>query len=303
MNYSNLKTRVFFVLWAIPLGWWIVNSTMNLMPSFLSSQFPSLTDVHIFPGQILAIALIVTATTEYLGMLSKSFSRNGFWLIYIWIGLQAISYFTPEKLFSFKIDTYILLMVVAAEAFIWGKNTGRWKRASLLFSGTLFLVTALFSLLEMYADPFQKIFSNSFTHPMLSQLGIVTVITAIFMCDSAAYFAGSFFGKHHFSSISPKKTLEGSAAGLVASMITTAIGWHFLVPSQYPIYIGLILGLFIGFFAQIGDLLVSLMKRYFEVKDASNIIPGHGGILDRFDSVFFTAPVINIILILADKIV
>lgn len=302
MNYSNLKTRLLFALIAIPIGWWIVNSTLNLFPPIIAASSEKFSEIKIFPGQILAIFLIFMAASEYLGMLSKWFPKNGFWLIYVWMGLQAVSYFLPEKLFSFKIDTYILLMVVAAEAFLWGKNTGRWKRASLLFSGTLFLITALFSLLELYNDPFQKIFSRSFETPLLSQLGIVTVITAIFMCDSAAYFAGSFFGKHHFSSISPKKTIEGSVAGLIASMITTAIGWKFLVSPDYPIYIGIILGLFIGLFAQIGDLLVSLMKRYFEVKDASNIIPGHGGILDRFDSVFFTAPVINIIMILADKV-
>lgn len=302
MNYKNLATRVLFVLWAIPLGWIIVNSNFNLLPSSLSNMLNLQSPIIVYPGHVLAVFLIFLAAKEYLNMLAKSFKKNGFWLIYVWIALQVISYFIPEKLFKFQVDTYILLMIVAAEAFLWGKNTGRWKRASLLFSGTLFIITALFSLLELYNAPFQTVFSNSPDLWIFSQLGIVTVITAIFMCDSAAYFAGSFFGKHHFSSISPKKTIEGSIAGLIASMITTALGWYFLVPEEYPLYIGLILGLLIGIFAQIGDLLVSLMKRYFEVKDASNILPGHGGILDRFDSVFFTAPIINIVMILADKI-
>jgi phosphatidate cytidylyltransferase len=63
------------------------------------------------------------------------------------------------------------------------------------------------------------------------------------------------------------------------------------------------MGIIIGIFAQVGDLVVSLMKRYFRVKDASSLIPGHGGILDRFDSVFFTAPVIQLFMLLAIRFV
>jgi phosphatidate cytidylyltransferase len=100
------------------------------------------------------------------------------------------------------------------------------------------------------------------------------------------------WGKHHFSTISPKKTIEGSIAGLLAAVLVSSIGWYFLANPVYPRWLGLFMGIIIGVFAQVGDLLVSLIKRYFRVKDASTIIPGHGGILDRFDSVFFTAPVL-----------
>ncbi|MCX7725355.1 MAG: phosphatidate cytidylyltransferase, partial [Chitinispirillaceae bacterium] len=102
------------------------------------------------------------------------------------------------------------------------------------------------------------------------------------------------WGKHHFTKISPKKTIEGSIAGFTGALLICSIGWFFLANKTYPTWVGIILGAIVGVFAQVGDLLVSAIKRYFRVKDASDIIPGHGGILDRFDSVFFTVPVISL---------
>lgn len=306
MNISNLRKRVFFALWAVPVGWWIVNSKfsfLSLIPAAITERFPLLADIHIYPANILAIILTFMATAEYITMLDKLYLRNGFWLIYVWLGFQIVSYYFPNDFLSMKQDTYLLLILVAFEALVWGKNTGRWKRASLLFSGTTFLVIALYSMLDFYSGSFQKVFPAQFEYSMLSQLGIVFVVGSIFLCDSAAFFAGTYIGKHHFSSISPKKTVEGSIAGLVISIITVSIGWHYFADDKYPLFLGMILGLLTGLFAQIGDLLVSLIKRYFNVKDSSNLIPGHGGILDRFDSVFFTAPIINLFLIIITKII
>ncbi len=305
MNQSNLKKRLFFAAWAIPLGWWIVNSNfsvISIVPTSILSKFPEFSNVKILPANILAIILTFLAASEYISMLSRLYPKNGFWLIYIWLGYQTVSYFVPDNFLSWNKDTYVLLMLVAFEAFLWGKK-GRWKRASLLFSGTTFLVIACLSMLDFYSDPFQKMFPAKYATTMLSQLGVVTVVSAIFLCDSMAFFAGSYFGKHHFSTISPKKTIEGSIAGLIASTLTVSIGWYFFADDKFHIILGIFMGILIGIFAQLGDLLVSLMKRYFNVKDASNMIPGHGGILDRFDSVFFTAPIINLYLIIINKII
>jgi phosphatidate cytidylyltransferase len=137
---------------------------------------------------------------------------------------------------------------------------------------------------------------------MVSQMGLVTVFLAVFLCDSAAYFVGSWIGKHHFSSISPRKTIEGSVGGLCAAIIISTVGWYLFADPLYPRSLGIVMGVLIGVFAQAGDLLVSLMKRYFKVKDASDIIPGHGGILDRFDSVFFTAPILSVFFALVERV-
>jgi phosphatidate cytidylyltransferase len=157
-------------------------------------------------------------------------------------------------------------------------------------------------MINFYYGSLQAVFPPRFESTMLSQLGIVTILSAVFLCDTAAYFIGSLFGTHHFSTISPNKTIEGALAGFVMAVIVSVLGWHFFADTaRYPLWMGLVMGVLIGIFAQLGDLLVSLMKRYFRVKDASNIIPGHGGILDRFDSVFFTAPIVTLFLMLLTR--
>jgi phosphatidate cytidylyltransferase len=294
MKFSNLGKRLFFALWAIPLGWWVINTNFSLLPKTIAT---------VYPGHITVFILIMLSCYEYNRMLSIHYHKNGFWLNYVWLCSQFILYFHNDNSYPYNLTFYSLMIFVAAEAIIWGrrKQRSRWMRASLLFSGNAFLYIAAISLLNFYREPFQLLFK---THAitMLSQLGIVLVIGAIFMCDSVAYFTGSIWGKHHFSTISPKKTIEGSAGGLIASTLVCGIGWFFLAESHYPSWLGVILGIVVGVFAQIGDLLVSLIKRYFRVKDASDIIPGHGGILDRFDSVFFTAPVITLFAWIVGKI-
>jgi phosphatidate cytidylyltransferase len=200
----------------------------------------------------------------------------------------------PKSL-STKLDTYILLLIVALEAIFWGKQSSRWKRASLLFSGTVFLSIAAYSIMNFYTGSLQIVFPRKFANPMLSQMGVVTLCGAIFLCDSAAFFIGKAFGQHHFSSISPHKTIEGAIAGFVTALVISIVGWYFFADvTHFPVYYGIIMGVTIGIFAQLGDLTVSIIKRYFHVKDASQIIPGHGGILDRFGNVFFVAPLLNL---------
>lgn len=286
--FSNLGKRLLFVLWSLPLGWWFVNSSLNLAGRITS-------DVVILPIHLLVILLIMLSCYEYTRMLQIYYHVNAFWLSYIWLALQFYLYFHNEINLPLQLSLYLLLVIVALETFVWGKHNKRrrWVRASLLFIGNVFLYMAAYSLLSMYREPFQGLF-KVYSNEMLSQLGVVIVIGAIFMCDSAAYFVGSRWGKTHFSSISPKKTIEGSLAGLITAILVCTIGWYFLAVPSLPRWPGIVLGILVGVAAQAGDLLVSLMKRYFRVKDASTMIPGHGGILDRFDSVFFTAPVISL---------
>ena len=114
---------------------------------------------------------------------------------------------------------------------------------------------------------------------------------AVVLTDSMCYYAGCYFGKHKLSKvISPNKTIEGSIGGTLACMIFCIIFGQILM---IPWYHCLILGLIIAAFAQIGDLCESMIKRDAGVKDSSNILPGHGGFLDRTDSYILTIPVVH----------
>jgi phosphatidate cytidylyltransferase len=112
-----------------------------------------------------------------------------------------------------------------------------------------------------------------------------------FMSDTVAYFAGRAFGKHKlYEAVSPKKTVEGGVGGLVGGMIAMAgFGSMWLLP-DVPLWHGLVLGALGSALGQIGDLVESMVKRTYGVKDSGSIMRGHGGMLDRVDALLFVAP-------------
>ncbi len=119
---------------------------------------------------------------------------------------------------------------------------------------------------------------------------MVLAITLTWIADTLAYFTGISFGRHKlWPRISPKKTWEGLAGGSVAVIIAAPLLGGWLV--GLTVWQGLILGVLIAVISLYGDLAVSLFKRTAHVKDSSHLIPGHGGILDRLDSLLFTVPV------------
>lgn len=125
---------------------------------------------------------------------------------------------------------------------------------------------------------------------------VISIFASIWICDSAAFFGGTALGKHKlFSRVSPKKSWEGAVFGFVFAVLAMYLA-KILALDFLSIKDALIIGVIIGFFGQIGDLVESLLKRDAGVKDSSNLIPGHGGIFDRFDSLFFSAPIIYLYL-------
>ncbi len=119
------------------------------------------------------------------------------------------------------------------------------------------------------------------------------VFCAAWGTDILAYFVGMKFGKHKFSKVSPKKSIEGCVAGVIGSILlsliyTVAINSIFSLSIPY-IWVG-ITSIILSIIGQIGDFSASVIKRFFEVKDYSNLFPGHGGMLDRIDSAMFIAP-------------
>lgn len=117
--------------------------------------------------------------------------------------------------------------------------------------------------------------------------------------DVFAYLIGKYFGKHKFSQVSPKKSIEGCIAGAIGAIILV-IGYTYLINQNtdlsYSYLYVAVMGLILSILGQLGDFAASAIKRYVGVKDYGNIIPGHGGIIDRIDSLLFIAPFAYILL-------
>ncbi len=133
-----------------------------------------------------------------------------------------------------------------------------------------------------------------------SLTGVVLILIAVvgpWISDSGAYFAGRFFGRHLlFPTLSPKKTVEGSLGGLVLTVLIVApISYQLL---DFTLTRALIIAAGVSVFSQCGDLFESALKRILDVKDLGNVFPGHGGVLDRIDSLLFTAPAVYYISLL-----
>ena len=137
--------------------------------------------------------------------------------------------------------------------------------------------------------------------PPKTQLGRYLVLVPIicaFLTDAGAYFAGLLFGKKKaFPKISPNKTVAGYIGGLLTGIITVTL-YAFIVNHYSPYFLNPLFMAFLGLIGaaatQLGDLAFSLIKREYDVKDFGKILPGHGGMLDRFDSLFIAAPVLYI---------
>jgi len=127
------------------------------------------------------------------------------------------------------------------------------------------------------------------------------VIIAAWGTDIFAYFIGKNFGKHKFTKISPKKTVEGCIGGIIGA-VTVAIAYAYfmstyVVNEYYSLITVAVIISILSVIGQIGDLAASIIKRYVNIKDYSELIPGHGGMLDRIDSLLFISPFAYILLL------
>lgn len=126
------------------------------------------------------------------------------------------------------------------------------------------------------------------------------------MCDSFAYFTGMAIGKHKLiPDVSPKKTVEGAIGGIVFGTATIVgygalVGRYLITDLNARILPLIVVGIILCIISQCGDLIASLIKRHFGIKDYGKVFPGHGGVLDRFDSIIVTAPILYILFSISD---
>lgn len=140
--------------------------------------------------------------------------------------------------------------------------------------GAIFFLGASFSLM---------IIIRNISLNLILYLFLITVVT-----DSYAYIVGSLIGRNKLlKEISPNKTWEGLIGGTIFGVLISSVFYTVAIDSSLSIFIVVLLTTFLSILGQFGDLCFSAIKRYFNVKDFSNIMPGHGGVLDRFDSIIF----------------
>lgn len=186
------------------------------------------------------------------------------------------------------------------------------------FAIVLSIVIAMFFLVllhgkvdykEMFSTQFMTVYVTlfmSFIPRLYSEMGLGVMATIFIIAwgsDTAAYFCGTFFGKHKLiPRVSPKKTVEGAAGAVIVTALLCVLYAFIMNKSGYPllgqipnlvIYIRYaVVGLVASVLSQMGDLAASAIKRDAEIKDYGKIFPGHGGFMDRFDSVMFIAPAV-----------
>ena len=173
------------------------------------------------------------------------------------------------------------LLAISFVAELYRKKTAPFTNLAYQFLGLIYVVLP-FALFTYFAD------TQNFENDWTLALGYFLLIWAN---DTFAYLAGRTFGKHKlFERISPKKTWEGTVGGVIASMgIAALLWWGF---GGIDLVHWLVIGFIIVVFGSLGDLVESMFKRSIDIKDSGTILPGHGGILDRFDGVLISAPVV-----------
>ncbi len=230
-------------------------------------------------GILFAIISLV-AMDEYLKAVSKV-CKPIKWVGYLSCAMVAIITFVPAIYVLFVLMFFIptILLILFLQIIVTDMKT-TFKDMAYTFLGICYI-----PLFIMFLTLINGVYNGK---------ALLLYIFAIaWGTDVFAYCIGHRFGKHFFSKISTKKTIEGCIAGTLGAMVIVLIYTYILNNFFYFNYSYLLMGLIaivLSLIGQIGDFSASCIKRYVDIKDYSNLLPGHGGMLDRIDSVLFIAP-------------
>ncbi|WYP24936.1 phosphatidate cytidylyltransferase [Alkalihalobacillus sp. FSL W8-0930] len=243
-------------------------------------------------GTLFNLAVSITATIAMVELLKmkkmQAMSITGLTgLLSMWILLIPAEWFGAIFPFPFtKVELFIFFILIMLMLTVLTKNTFTFDEVGFLVVSSVYVGFG-FHYLMLTRDT-----------PIIGMSLVFFVILLIWTTDSAAYFVGRAIGKNKlWPDISPNKTIEGSLGGVVFALIIGTV-IYFVLP-DLSTYISFLTAfgmmLIASIFGQIGDLVESALKRHYSVKDSGNVLPGHGGILDRFDSLIFVLPILHLI--------
>ena len=235
---------------------------------------------------VLGIALI--SFYEFLSIVKNKDTEPNTIVGLISVGILVLNVFF-EWIDFYNLSIAISLILLLVELF-------RNKSSAILNLGVTYLGIFYIGLFASTILGIRELYN--FSDQLYNQGGylIISLFVTIWICDSAAFFLGTAFGKNKlFPRVSPNKSWEGAIAGFVFAVLAM-VAAHYLVLDFLSLTDAIVIGALVGIIGQIGDLVESLVKRDAKVKDSSALIPGHGGIFDRFDSLLFVAPFVYIYL-------
>ncbi|WP_280768947.1 phosphatidate cytidylyltransferase [Salipaludibacillus daqingensis] len=236
------------------------------------------------PFTLLMIALATIAMWELLRMKQISaFSLSGaMGMLFMWLLLLPENYISFEWIHLERLETFLLLIVVLLALTVITKNAFTFDDAGFVILASVYVGLGFHYF--MYA----RFLDNGLSL-------IIFILILVWATDSGAYFAGRRFGKRKlWPEISPKKTIEGSLGGTLLALIIGSV-YTFFVPVFASWVMTVLFMLAVSLTGQLGDLVESAFKRHYAVKDSGQVLPGHGGILDRFDSLIFVMPIIYLL--------
>lgn len=236
---------------------------------------------------VLIGAVVLVGCYELGGLLSKVDLRPPEWMLYplcLWLAIRLA---LPAAYQDAQWPLLAALMAGLLAAVATKTSFTRWAAA---VGGSVYLGFGLSFFLALYLWPIEYYVPAGAADPHFGLKLVGVVLLSVVAGDTAALFAGSALGRHpFFPSISPRKTIEGAVAGALATMLVVLLAGPPLVGIGVAAAAGL--GMLIAIAAQGGDLAESALKRQAREKDSSHLIPGHGGLLDRVDSLVLVAPV------------
>ena len=242
------------------------------------------------PLFIITILIVIFATKEYVCILKhKGFYPSLKVILFADLIFALLAYMNRFNLLS------VAVTIASITAFMWVLFKGRQPYIANVATTILGFVYG--GLFPLYLIFLRDIGSHPTYDYLIKTTGdcpgkglVLLLFFSVLITDTGCYYFGSKFGKHKLAPvISPNKTIEGAIGGTFCAVCMSIFIAHLI---ELPLYHAIIAGILIALFSQIGDLCESLIKRDAGVKDSSNILPGHGGFLDRTDSYVFTLPVL-----------